>query len=243
MKLTKLLFATTAAVLVCVGSASANPVLRLDVISPIPMALPSPFPAPPVLEIADNGMGDLNPAVGLIGFIGAVQGFNVTIGGVGGGANPGAELDLVSVAVSTFGGANQPASGALELTLSEQNLNVASGANLLNFFSAIGGTTQGRVSYWMYVDDGNNLFGLSQLIRMGTFTGTPGNNAFEDDASALRSITDTFSMTLRVVIEHGDGTRTTSFDFNGMTGRIPEPSTLLLFGIGVLGLAMLRRRT
>lgn len=223
-------------------SVSANPVLSLQSISPITMALPSPFPvaSPPGVVISDNGAGDASAIAGAIVFVGAIDGytFNVTTG-TGGPLTPGATLDLNSIDISSFGTGG---SGALEIMFTENNLAAGAGTNLLDFLSGIGGTTEGRISWWLYVDDANNLFGLSQLVRMGTFTSAPGDIAFQDDASALRMITDTFSMTLRVVIEHGDGPRTTSFNFNGMTGRIPEPNTLLLIGLGVLGLALIRRR-
>ncbi|HVE51554.1 MAG TPA: PEP-CTERM sorting domain-containing protein, partial [Casimicrobiaceae bacterium] len=241
MKIRPLLIAAATAAMVST-SVSANPVLSLQSISPITMALPSPFPvvSPPGVVVADNGPGDSSAVDGAVVFIGPIDGYiiNVTTG-TGGPITPGATLDLNSVDVSSFGPGG---SGALEIMFTENNLSAATGTNLLNFFSAIGGTTEGRISWWLYVDDGNSLFGLSQLVRMGTFTSTPGDLAFSEDASALRMITDTFSMTLRVVIEHGDGLRTTSFDFNGMTGRIPEPNTLLLIALGVLGFALIRRR-
>jgi hypothetical protein len=90
------------------------------------------------------------------------------------------------------------------------------------------------VSYAMYTDDANVLFATTDLIGSGVMVGTPFADAFAGSATT----TDTFSMTLAVVVTHG-GTSFSSFDFEG---EAPEPGTLALLGAGLVGLAALRQR-
>ena len=100
----------------------------------------------------------------------------------------------------------------------------------------------------MYVDDGNALFGVSQLIGMGSASANGVNDAaFSGALSNMRPLTDTFSMTLRVVIEHGDGIANTSFDFaastlRASTLRVPEPATPLLLAGAMMLFAFAARR-
>jgi hypothetical protein len=219
---------------------------------------PLPFPgfAGPSVTIFDQvfapppgNAADLNPAAGAVTFVGPLGAWNINITtGLGSVVLGGPAMDLSSVNVSTIGSLVPPAppvGGAgtsLEIKLSENNLNIGAAMQVLNFLGSIGGTADGRISWSMYVDDSNALFGLSQLIGMGTFTGA--NDApFSDLLNTMRAVSDTFSMTLRVVIEHGDGIANTSFNFSGAALRgVPEPGTLLVLGAGMLLLAFVRLR-
>ena len=51
-----------------------------------------------------------------------------------------------------------------------------------------------------------------------------------------------FSMTLLVRINHGNGANRTDFSFASVVQQVPEPGTLLLIAIGLIAVALARRR-
>ena len=128
----------------------------------------------------------------------------------------------------------------LDISLSDNNLTLGDLQGLAEFVGNIQGQTQGLVTWWMYVDDGDNLF--AQTTEIGN--GTNGSNTFNSSFDAIRSVDGTFSMTLLVRINHGNSERLSSVDFSGIAQvfQVPEPATLLLLGAGLFGIALSRRR-
>lgn len=141
-------------------------------------------------------------------------------------------MDLNSVNAST-------ASGTLVIKLSDTDFpGGGPGGTLLG---EVGGTTQGSAEFWGYKDPSNTLFGTSGAlsVHMGPFTG----GAFSGtDTFAHAPLAEPYSMTLVAEITHGTGTKNTSFDFSLQNNVIPEPSSLLLIGTGLLGLGIVARR-
>src|SRR5688572_5470269 len=112
----------------------------------------------------------------------------------------------------------------LDISFSDNNLALGDLQGLAEFIGDIQGQTQGLVTWWMYIDDGDNLF--AQTTQIGN--GTNGSNTFNSSFDAIRSVDGTFSMTLLVRINHGNSERLTSLDFSGIAQvlQVPEPATL-----------------
>lgn len=184
--------------------------------------------------ITDGGVGDDSGVTGVIVFNGSIGVFTVNVTTaiskpiLGDAAD--ANLDLNSINVSTTG------SGTLTIAVTDTDFLFSDTTTLITFFALLGGTTDGTVTLDVYVDDGNDEFALTTLIAsLGAF----GPGAFSDITSALATLTGTYSITLVATITHTGAGQVSSFDAEI---EIPEPSTLLVFGIGLLSLGLVIRR-
>ena len=106
----------------------------------------------------------------------------------------------------------------------------------VTFTSAIGGTTQGTVTYNTFGDGANTPFAQTVgLTSQGPFSG----GAFS--GTAISPITGPtgglYSLTQIVTITHTGGGQVSSFDAD-IRGQVPEPGTVLLFGTGLAGLGL-----
>jgi|WetSurMetagenome_2_1015567.scaffolds.fasta_scaffold370868_1 hypothetical protein len=184
-------------------------------------------------EIADGGAGDINLVPGAVTFSGTVGSWvvNVTTGlsypVIGSPANPMMDLCSVDVSSSLPGTPLDP----LTILFSDAGFLNTGGANIL-----IGGVTGGTLTYNAYWDPGNTLFAttnslnLSEQFSQGAFSGM-----FSGAAPASSP----YSLTQEVVISHPAGIAVTSFN---ASISVPEPSLILLLGIGIMGISVCWRK-
>lgn len=142
----------------------------------------------------------------------------------------GDQIHLTSLNASSSSG------GTLTVEMTDTDFANTGGYPTLSFGGGIGGFSAGTVSYAMYVSDANTAFGTDALVGSGT-----GAGAFSASFSDWEAVTGAYSMTLLARITHGwsNYPMSTSFDF---VGRVPEPGTLALLGLGFAGIGFAARR-
>lgn len=180
------------------------------------------------VTVADGDDGTVN---GIASYIGAVGGWtinNTTGYGVVALGNPWADvLDLFS-----FNATSSAPADDLTVMLTETDL-----ARLdTSYATHVGGTTDGVVRFESYLDSGNGAFALTDLMAD---TGLLSGGSYSVDEGGSVSSPTPYSWTIVATISHsGTGLQSTSFDYNV---KIPEPGTMALFGLGMLGLGFAAR--
>jgi hypothetical protein len=122
----------------------------------------------------------------------------------------------------------------LTFTLTQTDLSIGTPGVLL-FETAGGGSGPGSVSWGTYVDSTNAAFGLgTSLLQCGGYSCSTSNSS--------QSLTAPYSATIQAVFDYRTAVPITggSLDLNLKT--IPEPSSIALAGLALLGLGFARRR-
>jgi hypothetical protein len=180
--------------------------------------------------LSDGAAGDQSTDPGVVTFNGAIGSWsvNVTTGIVLNEGRPYMDLNSINVSSTT-----STASTTLNIYFSQTGFTANNGS----WEAAIGGVARNTVAYSTYLGASNALFDTSVGL---TNSGLLGSGAFSNTTASNTILPGPYSLTQYIQIVHGAGTRNTSF--NAELRSVPEPSALLLMGLGFLGLALWRQR-
>jgi hypothetical protein len=178
------------------------------------------------IVISDNSSMDLNSAIGTILYTNPnFNGWSVSVSS-GVSHSPGVfpvGLDLTSVVSASV----TPRPTSIQVFFSDTGFTALNGLVTTYSVNMGGGSTQ--ESAWL--DSGNNIFSEATLIgSIGPFTST--NNGTQN----LHALGGTsYSLTLEQDFTSNPGDDS-FFSADGKIAPTPEPSTIVLFGAGILGL-------
>lgn len=192
-------------------------------------------------QVNDNGAGDASDIAGHLQHSNIVGVFGLGTASVLTSHAFGA-VDYASLGTTVHATTVSPSAGThtLEILASETDFTAPDPSTFWNLLSDFGVSVyDDSFIIETYIDFGNGLFATTQLVHSGDNT-TPN---VEDPFHVLipEDLTEVpFSITHRIIITHtGEGESLIS---NRTTVTTPEPMTVGLFGLGMLGLGAVARR-
>ncbi len=224
-----------AAALLVAGSANASFIMYIDDLSTTgkDIIVQDDTLAGVLTSIGSTLAADQSGTAGEIRYGGSVGGFFVTSNTALSKpllSGPDATIfDLFSLEVSGTSG------GTLEIGITDTDF---TGDENLTF--GIGGTSDGTVSAEAYYDLGNVEYGHG--FGLGSFSGLSGSFSSSGNTAYLNNVMNPYSLTIVTTISHqstSGATQMTSFD---AAIKVPEPSVIALFGLGLVGIGFAGRR-
>lgn len=187
--------------------------------------------------------GDVDPTTGVVQFGGGIDVFSVPA--VVGTSKPligGADDNILNL----FGLMISSGAGTLDIRLTDTGFSFLPGpATESSMTSSIGGSSMGTVEASQFVDGSNAAFGTGgeTLAHSPLGLGSPqGVAGFSETLSQKIGRDALFSISEFVTVTHTAGGQFTSFDIESRVTNAPEPGTLAVLGIGLMGLGFMRRR-
>ena len=214
------LFAGVAAAALLVGSAAPSHAMLMLTVS-------DGTTTDTVNDLSNSGGATFMGAIGAFNF-NVVTGTSMPL--IGSAALP--TLDLNSIDITSRGGSG----GTLTFKLTDTDYIGVPGTT--HFYDAVGGTLTGVGSSFQvktFMDCSNTAFGTTTALTSETFTGSAfsgSQDAYVASCGGHYSLTQLATLTL-------PGSAMYSGDSNL---SVPEPSTIALFGAGLLGLGFALRR-